>query len=363
MRTLWSRDGGGWAGGTHAEHDLDDLELLDGDQNGWATFGNYQLVGNGYATNAKCGMYLYELGCTRIDLHNRIMMAKIRVRGKETVVSTIGRVYHKKVFNYCYKPSCPKCYKHGWASRLARKIEARLVKASKKFGQPEHIIVSVPTKDYGLTLKSLRTKVRKILYERGVIGGVAIFHGFRYADAKESLEKGVPFGWYWSVHFHVIGFILGGFGRCRNCEKKGRFRCYDCDGFKGRQVRGYKKDGYIVKVKAKRETIWGTARYQLDHSCIDVTKKRFRVSTWFGCCSYHKLKVTAELKRSICPCCKHNLEKLRYVGNKTFCLDRSSPNFQREGFDPYKEGGIIVWIVIESRSWRSGNYAEFTVRV
>jgi len=201
----------------------------------------------------------------------------------------------------------------------------------------------------------MRLMARLALSACGVIGGCMLFHGYSMNKERTVLV--------WHPHYHALGYVEGdGFDRCRRCVHV-REDCFDCDGFKGRQVRGYKKDGYIVKVKAKRETIWGTARYQLDHSCIDVTKKRFRVSTWFGCCSYHKLKVTAELKKSICPCCKHDLEKLRYVGNKSFCLDRSSPNFQREGFDPYKEGGIVVWIVIESRSWRSGNYAEFTVRV
>ena len=360
MKWLYDTVGGGWAGGTHGEHDLEDeIEQMDADQNGWARFGNYVLVGNGFATNGKCGKYLYEYGCTRINLHNRIMMAKIRVRGKETIVSTINRTYHKPVFNYCNNPRCPICYKHGWASRLARKIEHRFLVASKKFGQPEHIIVPVPAKDFRLSLKDLRAKVVRILRNRGVIGGVQIFHGFRYANAEESRRKNVPFGWYWSIHFHVIGFILGGY-KCRDCKKK----CFKgCGGFVDRSYRENEKDGYIVKVKAKRETIWGTARYQLDHATVDLTKKRFKVATYFGCISYRKLKVTEEMKHAVCPCCKHDLDKLRYVGNREFCHDRNSPNFRREAFDPHWEGGIVVWIVIESKGWRSGNYRELTVRV
>jgi len=36
------------------------------------------------------------------------------------------------------------------------------------------------------------------------------------------------------------------------------------------------------------------------------------VATLFGNCSYRKLKVTVELRKSVCPICQHDLEKLRY---------------------------------------------------
>ena len=59
--------------------------------------------------------------------------------------------------------------------------------------------------------EDLRNKVVKILKSRGVIGGCLIFHGFRYNNVRL---------WYWSPHFHVLGFVLGGYSRCRNCKDK-----------------------------------------------------------------------------------------------------------------------------------------------
>jgi hypothetical protein len=63
----------------------------------------------------------------------------------------------------------------------------------------------------------LREKVKTALAVRGVVGGVLIFHGFRY-NLRHS--------WYWSPHFHVLGVISGGYG-CRGCKKG----CVGCGGF------------------------------------------------------------------------------------------------------------------------------------
>jgi len=137
---------------------------------------------------------------------------------------------------------------------------------------PEHIVASVPARDYGLKFKSLRNKVVKILAVRGVVGGVLIFHAFRYNVRQH---------WYWSPHFHVLGFVSGGYGRCRGCKRKG-LDCLGCGGFEGRTRRAFEKDGYIVKVLGKRKTVFGTAWYQLNHASVRVGGKRSSVATWFG---------------------------------------------------------------------------------
>ena len=137
------------------------------------------------------------------------------------------------------------------------------------------------------------------------IGGCLIFHAFRFNNVRL---------WYWSPHFHVLGVIKGGCG-CRSCNHElGDCRSYS--GFNGREVRGFEKDGYIVKVMGERKTIFGTAWYQLNHSTIRTNVKRPHACTWFGVCSYRKLKVKVEKRNSLCPICGEELVKLHYFGDR-----------------------------------------------
>ena len=298
-------------------------------ENHWATYGKYQLVGNGKVTNDNCGKFKGLRGCLRVGNHDVIAPDGKNYKDK---------FYIKKVRFTCNKASCPVCYDHNWAVREAGNIESRLMPLSKRFGEIEHIVISVPFRDYGLTLKCLRRKVTKILYDCGIIGGVLIFHGFRYNMKK---------GWYWSVHFHVLGFVLGGYSRCRHCKGGD---CYACDGIEGRFYRAYRSNGYskgyIVKVLGKRKksyygnkpNIFGTAWYQLNHATIDTTKKRFHVATWFGVCSYRKFKLTSFRKRSLCPICGMELVGVRYNGNPFIMnedLASSNQFFYPDAYDGY----------------------------
>jgi hypothetical protein len=301
----------------------------------WAKFGKYELVGNGLQTNEFCGKFIGLMGCLRDDLHRIMTLDGFNYAGK---------IFRRLVHHWCNKPSCPVCFKSGWAVREAGNIEARLKEASKRFGAVEHLSISVPVKDYNLDLESMRRKVIKLLKKRGVVGGVLIFHGFRYNLRKQ---------WYWSVHFHVLGFILGGYSKCRNCSRKWNCKA-GCGGFDDRAWQLFQKDGYYVKVFGKRKTIFGTAWYQLNHSTIDVTKKRFHVATWFGNCSYRKLKVTVEMRKAFCPICKHDLVRIRYFGGKAIVTDRSSPCYERDSFEDYEENGRIIYVELVRR--RSGSY-------
>ena len=154
---------------------------------------------------------------------------------------------------------------------------------------------------------------------------------------------------YWSPHFHVLGFILGGYG-CRSCKKTPNIDvCRGCGGFEDRTRKAYATDGYIVKALGKRKTVFGTAWYQLNHATIDTTKKRFHVATWFGVCSYRKLKVTVEKREELCPCCQHELKWLMYCGSKSFVTDRSSSNYKRDSYEDYEEDGQLVWVEKEPK--------------
>jgi hypothetical protein len=118
---------------------------------------------------------------------------------------------------------------------------------------------------------------------------------------NESIAKGKRFGWYLSFHFHLIGFIDGGYAQCRHCSKNTQ-DCLACNGFEGRTCREYFKEGgkddagnsgsgRIVDVKGARKTIHGTAWYQLNHSTLVHGAKRSCVTTWFGVCSYVQLRL------------------------------------------------------------------------
>jgi hypothetical protein len=130
---------------------------------------------------------------------------------------------------------------------------------------------------------------------------------------------------FWLLRF-VLGFVLGGYGRCRHCKGG---NCYACDGFEGRVYRCYWENGYIVKALGERKTVFGTAWYQLNHSSIRVDVERPHVATWFGACSYRKLKVTVEKREVLCPICQHDLEKTRYNGNR-FVMDENLSSGKRE---------------------------------
>jgi len=290
------------------------------------------LAGNGEITNPEtCGKRATFKGCLNVEGHNVTTLEGKNYKGK---------VFVRRIQMSCGKPSCPKCYKSGWAVRQAGKIEARLKEASKRFGLVEHIVASVPTHDYGLGLKALRHKIIKMLKEIGVVGGVLIFHGFRY-NLKD--------GWYWSPHFHILGFILGGYSRCRHCKGAD---CYDCEGgFDGKTYKLYRKKGYIVRVLGKRITVFGTAWYQLNHSSYKVDSVRFHVATWFGTCSYRKLKVTVQLRKELCPICRKELVKIRYLGDKRLNL-----SLERDSFEDYEEDGRIMFVERIKHRYGSGSY-------
>jgi hypothetical protein len=275
----------------------------------WGADGVFRLVGNGDVTKDSCGKFLTVLGCRNIDAHDVIS----EFDGKNHK----GEMILKKTFYNCGKPSCPVCYL-AWAKREAERAEPRLKEASKRYGQIEHVSISPPQSDWGLSVEALRKKTAKALAVRGLIGGVLIFHPFRYHSSREARIKGGVMGWFFSPHFHYLGFVLGGYGRCRQCKDKkcrgyGNFNL--CDGYDARTRRENEKDGFVCKVLGARKTIFGTLWYQANHAGYDSSKKHSRITTWFGVCSYRKLKVTVERRRSICPICLEDLVKLRWCGD------------------------------------------------
>ena len=324
-------------------------------------FGNLELVGRGQVTNSRCGIFTGYHGCLRIELHHNSLAGNFE-----------GKVVVHPSFHSCNNFRCPICYKYGASSREARKITQRLAEASKRLiaqccnGVKEHLILGIPISDYGLGYEVLHKKALKILCARGIIGGVLIFHAFRYHSFRDFKRAGspvgFPMGWFFSPHWHVLGFLKGGYTCCRNCRKVKdsaygkpcEATCKGCSGFEAVTRLQNKTDGYICKVAddgKKRITIGGTAWYQLNHATLRRDSVGSHVCTYFGVASYRMLKVEYVKEKVVCPVCQHDLELVRYFGEKVFCLDRNSPLFRSFIYTPMNEGKGDVWVVAGKRDF------------
>lgn len=309
--------------------------------------GSNQLVGHGSVTSENCGTYRGRYGCLNTKGHE----LALQLEGKKWR----GQIYQHAVFYSCHKPSCPKCFR-SWMVREAKAIEFRLLEAERYYGKTEHIVASVPPERYGLSFLATRALTQKALVRRGVIGGCMIYHAFR-----ENKSTGY---WFFSPHWHVLGFVKGGY-KCRSCVKQ---ICSVCHGFEAHTRECFEQDGYIVKVAVDNEgrgaagvrrSVLDTAKYQLSHASVRTDCKRPQVVTWFGVCSYRKLRVKYEPKKAACPICGGKLVRLRYSGNKCFCIDRNSVDFVFESVEDLEEDGVEVWEEVPVCGYgRSGSSGE-----
>jgi hypothetical protein len=320
-----------------------DLKVKPNICNEFWRYGEFELVGHGKRANANCGLFKKFMGCLNFEGHNASRWLNPDLKK--------DAIFVKPVYHSCDKPTCPKCYKFGWAVREAFRMENRLQKASVSYGLVEHIVASVPVELYGLSLEALRKVAVKILANRGVIGGSMIFHGFRYANRREAKKKGVPFGWRWNPHFHVLGFVGGeGYGRCRTCKGA---NCYACGGFEGLTMREHKKDNWIVKVLEKRKTVGGTCWYQLNHCSVRRGSKKSHAATWFGVCSYRKMKLAnvkdAGIKHK-CPICGSELVRIRYLG----VFSKLLVSRRGEVLPMFGDDGKPLWEIVAERKFHRG---------
>lgn len=348
LESIW-RSGNGKVGLSRLEDFNDkkvsstELEVL-----GYDPISGFQYVGMEKATNSTCGTYLCLLACSDVEAHKGVVV--------DGVLCT-GKVIAQKVLRSCDKPTCKVCL-NSWKVRLANKIGSRLFALSSLFGKIEHITISVPKKDYGLSYKDIKKKVLEVALDRGVSGNM-IVHAFRGHSRKSTK---------FSIHFHVMGFVEGGFDRCRKCVHK-RGDCKACDGFKGRQVRGFAKDGYIVKVLSERKSVHakylekgetfranvvGTLVYELGHATLLRGQKRFHVSTWFGKCGYNNAKVTFEVKKRVCPICGQELVKHVYRGSLSLSAFKRSGGVKECLYDKV-ENDEVVFVEVGSSGYPSSS--------
>ena len=190
-----------------------------------------------------------------------------------------GLAFVRRFQRRCHRAECCKCYE-SWAGREAGKIEWRLDAWSSD--KVVHVIVSPSNEDISnFTYKKLRSKAYRVLKKSGIYGGSVIFHHMR--ELKKSKR------WYFSPHFHVLGF-----------------------GWVQGTKEGYSEHGWIVKNKGLRKTVSGTALYQLSHAGVH---KKFHTVTWFGELSYNKVKVPCPESKKKCPECGSKLRPLEYIGD------------------------------------------------
>ena len=78
---------------------------------------------------------------------------------------------------------------------------------------------------------------------------------------------------------------------------------------------------------------------------VNTARSRHVVVTWFGNCSYKRLKVTYEVRKMLCPLCLHELEDGVYYGSKVFAKDKSASDYVRDSWMPAVEDGREVWVV------------------
>lgn len=285
---------------------------------------NFVPVGRGERSSPSCGQWQNFLVCDNVEGHKGLVLKGVDYTGKLAVT-------HQHL--WCHRATCPVCFIRGWSVREARSIETRLVVGSERgLGDAEHVTVSVPLCERDFLEEVLRERSRLALWVRGVLGGCMIFHGYR----KDRCRNGLV----WSPHYHVLGFIRGGFDVCRDCIHS-RDDCASCEGFKGREVREFANDGYLVKVHDVRKTVLGTAWYNLHHATVRVGVKRFHVVTWFGSCGNRKFKSRKVTAVAVCPVCSSEMVKKIYRGSAFIARSLGDPRYMKVfPFEEFDASGL-----------------------
>jgi hypothetical protein len=317
----------------------------------------YRLPGHGDKTRDTCGKWNDRtFGCLNVEEHG------VAFDSYGNLVNHSGKIYVRPVVMSCNKPSCPICWKR-WAKKQARRTAERLLEASKIHGVVEHIVDSPPRWEWGSDVDVLYHIAIDRARARGVIGGSIIYHELRYTRSR---------GWYFSPHFHILGFLNGGY-RCRKCKHfvlRSAEVCGKCCGFEGLTRRLNLMDGHIVKVLEERKkaygsnkpNIEGTAKYELGHASYKVDAKRANVVRYFGVVSYRRLKVVPAKEPCLCPHCKRELVEIKYVGDDANVIDWLNSRFDgvcKSSWLDYRQDGVPVWVEVDSgehrsKRWRKG---------
>jgi hypothetical protein len=287
------------------------------------------MAAHGSVKDDRCGIFMRRKvkklrGCLRVDLHNQIALLDSSI--PRDAVSIV------RVFNSCDRFECPSCGVKGAAVREAGKAEAILKYASDKLKmRVEHFSVSLePEVAKKLPHEVYKKLALKACLVRGIVGGCIVYHHFRYHD-KDETYVGEPAHWFVAPHFHVLAFLKGGYGNCRECvfqKNKTYVKCREeggCNGFEAVTRRANMKDGFVVKVaedkygrKRARQSIGGTLWYELSHVSLRRGAKRQVVLSWFGLCGRNKLRIpkgALPQREHLCKICHEPLYDVEYLGS------------------------------------------------
>ncbi len=244
--------------------EIDDYRLLTNwenvEHNGWNLPGTRE-------ENYWCGIWKTK-GCVHVKDHN--------------LPEHQGKAFIKRFQNFCYRSVCRKCYEK-WLARAANAATKRIEKfAQDNKIKPIHVVVSISGWDIELDFKEMKKKARTILKQIGIIGGVLIFHPFRFNKKIRCF--------YYSPHFHCVGF--------------GEIP-------KNKIVTTYYENGWFIKYLGPRKSVFSTFYYLLSHCGI---RKGFHSVSWFGELSYRKVRKEKEQNNNKCPSCGRKLVELYYEG-------------------------------------------------
>jgi hypothetical protein len=238
---------------------------------------NWGLPGHG-AARADCGSFFMR-ACFNVDEH-------------PDHLAVFQPFVHR-----CFDPKCPEDWRF-WLLREADRISTRIETAMKQkswMGTPIHYMESVPQKLWHLSKEKLIHRAYAIAKRNGFLGGACIWHPFRETDDGR---------WYYSPHFHFLGFG------------------WITEGAMGAEL---KKSGWLVKnlrIRESSASVFGTAYYQLTHCGVWYGPNKRHSVTWFGELSYNKLKIPKSIDdrdQVVCPYCGQPLKSVHWVG------DGSSP--------------------------------------
>jgi len=242
----------------------------------------WSLVGHG-KSYSDCGTLRFR-GCLNIEEHYHALDR-----------NQSGKAFVQGYKRSCARKECPICHE-SWAGLEAGRVEYRLkAYGGRKWHRPIHLSVSPEPDLWNIDYETMRKEAYKVLKKVGIVGGSIIFHPFREKccacgstkdfESKLCEKCGFDrFEWYFSPHFHVIGY-----------------------GWHS----GFVKN-WVIRNHGVRKSVHATIMYQLSHAGVN---EKYHTITWFGALAYNKLKIEPLLEeKNICPLCKHDLVPLFYVG-------------------------------------------------
>lgn len=95
--------------------------------------------------------------------------------------------------------------------------------------------------------------------------------------------------------------------------------------------------------------VFWNAWYQLNHASMRKSTVRSQVVTWFGNCSYRKLRLPVKVEKVLCPICGKEDMALRYFGGKVIVINRNSSEFESNLFMDALEDGREVFSEVGSK--------------